>query len=80
MTSGPVVPLHEISLHELMASPSLPAEQEPLVAAALVDERLFDKAWPKNPLKAMLDFAKKRHMLFMATPGPIYGYLMATAV
>ncbi|MCS4089231.1 hypothetical protein [Rhizobium sp. BK176] len=80
MTSRRSVPLHEITLDALMASPSLPASQEPFLAAAVADERLYDNAWPKNPLKAMLNFARKRDMLSKATPGPVDGYLMATAV
>lgn len=68
------VPLHDITLVALMRSPSLPAEQEKYLAAALENESLFDFALPYNPLKAMLRFAKKHGLASKAIEERIPGF------
>lgn len=72
------VSLHEITLETLMATPSLPQEQETYLAAAIADERLFAKAWPFDPLQRMLDIAAEHDLLAKAVPCSVTGYLIAT--
>jgi len=80
MTKRKPIPLHEITLDALMASPSLWQEQEDFLQAALKDESLFDRAWPANPLKTMLNFVSRERMSARAVPSPVPGFLIASHV
>jgi GNAT superfamily N-acetyltransferase len=72
------MPLHEIPLDTLAATPSLPKEQEKYVAMMIEDERLFAQAWPFNPLGRMLHIVEEKALLRHATPCSVPGFLMAT--
>ena len=61
-----------------MDSPSLPADQEEFLARALADERLFESAWPYDPLQAMLRIARTNDLFASATASAVPGFVMAT--